>query len=380
MKDVAPSFIREILKAASAPDVLSLAGGLPRADLFPATAFAAACDTVLSRDGSRALQYSITQGEGELRAWIAERLSTVHEIASEPEQILITTGSQQALDLCAKLFSDGGIAMEEPGYLGASLAFRAAGVEPRAIDARPDGPDAAEIRAAARSGATAVYLMSRYQNPRGGSYSSKAIDAIADAIEENGVIAIEDDPYGELGFSDGASRPIASRIPERTIYCGSFSKSVAPALRIGFVRAAPRIVTALERLKQASDLHTSTFLQLALAELLIGGEFQLEHHLRRIRTAYRDQCDALTAAIGRRIPDARVPQSVDGGMFLWLELSESTTALFERAIARGVAFVPGAHFYLRPDPPDTGMRLNFSCLTGDEIERAVDRLAASIGA
>lgn len=377
MRTVRPSFIREILSAASSPEVLSLAGGLPRADLFPVEPFRRACDTVLAAGGAAALQYSVTSGESELREWIAGRLSSVQGVPTSVDEVLVTTGSQQALDLCGKLFADSGVALENPGYLGATQAFRANGTPIVSIPVGPDGPQPASLRAAASDGVEAYYGMTRFQNPRGGSYEAAAVHRIASEIEETGLYLIEDDPYGELRFDDSEECGlVASHVPDRVIYCGSFSKSVAPSLRIGFIRASKPIIQELERLKQSTDLHTSRFLQLALVKLLTAGEFDLESHLSTVRGAYIEQRDALLGAIHRHLDGARVYDKPRGGMFLWIDLDESTSQLFSSAIKQGVAFVPGEHFYLQEDAPTTGMRLNFSNLEPEKLVRAVRRIAA----
>lgn len=377
MRSVSPSFVREILSAASAPGVLSLAGGLPPDRFFAADALAAACDQVLSRQGARALQYTVTGGEPELKAWIAERLAAEHGIPARPEELLITTGSQQALDLTGKLFAPEGIAMESPGYLGALLAFRAAGLEPRSIDARqPLGP---QLSAAKKDGVEAYYAMSRFQNPRGSSLSRAAREELAALLQQHDLFMIEDDPYGELGFDlEGREAPgtIASLAPDNVIYCGSFSKSIAPSLRMGFVRAPEPIIVQLGRFKQAADLHTSGFLQLVLVELLTRTRFDLRTHLATVRAAYASQRDALVTALQTHLPDAEVSEMPAGGMFLWATLPESTSDLFERAIEERVAFVPGRHFYLEQEPPDDQMRLNYSNLTLDQMDVAIRRLAA----
>lgn len=377
MIQVEASFIREILQVASSPEVVSLAGGLPRDDLFPVEAFAAACDAVLATRGSRALQYATSAGFDPLREWIAHRMSVVHGVATSRDEILVTTGSQQALDLCAKLFSDGAVAMENPGYLGAILAFRANGVDPIPITVGLDGPDIDDIARAAQMGARLLYGMSRHQNPRGTSYGPEAGNTLVEHLEKRELFMIEDDPYGEIDFGESADRAplLVERSPQRILYCGSFSKSVAPSIRIGFVRGPADIIRRLERLKQAADLHTSGFLQMALHHMLTEQTFVFDDHLSEIRRTYRSQRDALLAAVADHLPEATVSHIPTGGMFLWLALDVSTSQLFDRAIAQHVAFVPGRYFYLDSTPPDTEMRLNFSNTEPNDLRVAVERIA-----
>lgn len=366
MHRVAPSFIREILAAASAPEVLSLAGGLPRADLFPLEALHGALDAALSRHGSRALQYAPTPGDPELRAWIAKRLGTAHGIPTHPDEIMITTGSQQGLDLVGKLFRDDGVAMEDPGYLGAILAFQALGIRPIPL---------ADPQQLSTTGAGLFYGMSRYQNPRGADYGHELAAALAEALTRHDRWMVEDDPYADLFLGDGDPPPtVASLNPGRVIYLGSFSKSVVPGLRLGYIRAPREILRLLEPLKQAADLHSSPILQLGLLELLTGGAFDLEHHLRSIRHAYRAQRDALEQALARWLPDLRIAQRPSGGMFLWARGAVPTDSCIPAALKAGVAFVPGRYFYLA-EPDECSLRLNFSSLEPPELETAARRLA-----
>ena len=376
MYEVERSFIREILSVASSPDILSLAGGLPRSDLFPTDEIRSAADRVFSRHGASILQYAGTSGDADLRCWIAEHLSSKHRVPTKMEDVMITSGSQQGLDLCAKLFSDGPVAFEDPGYLGARLAFQASRTPLIPVPTNAGGQDVPALQGAFGADAAVYYGMSRYQNPTGRSYNSAMADEIAELLNASDRWMVEDDPYGEIGFSDIEPPLIARRIPDRVIYLGSFSKSVAPSLRLGFIRADRSLLERLEPLKQATDLHTSTFTQGILRELLTHGEFSFEDHIARICEAYQIQRDILIQEIQRRLPQFRIPWVAEGGMFLWVTLPEPTDEFFDRAIKRGVAFVPGRHFYLgRPDA--CTMRLNFSNVSEDQIPDAVERLATA---
>lgn len=382
MHTVQPSFIREILKAASSPGILSMAGGLPREALFPADAFLAAVERVMREHGASALQYAATPGDLRLREWIADHLLREHGIPSVVEDLIITTGSQQGIDICGKLFSDGPVVMEEPGYLGAILAMQANRVPITPISTTPEGPDLPLLEEALASGARLFYGMSRFQNPRGASYSTEAAVKVAELLNRYDAWMVEDDPYGDLSFDETAaestaappSPPVASIAPERVIYLGSFSKTIAPSLRLGFLRAPRELIRMVEPLKQAADLHSSGVLQQALSSLLTGGNFSYEDHIGRVRNAYRSGRDTLLEALSKKMPGARVPIIPQGGMFLWAKTGESTDLLFRRALKAGVAFVPGGHFYLS-QPDDRTMRLNFTNLSPREIFDAIDRLA-----
>ena len=376
MYEVERSFIREILSVASSPEILSLAGGLPRPDLFPVDDIRSAADRVFSRHGASILQYAETSGDVDLRCWIAEHLSSEHGIPTTTDEVMITSGSQQGLDLCAKLFSDRPVAFEDPGYLGARLAFQASRTSLIPIPQNADGPDVPALEDAFGADAAVYYGMSRHQNPTGRSYTSAAADEIAELLNESDRWMIEDDPYGEIGFGDIEPSLIARRVPDRMIYLGSFSKSVAPSLRLGFIRANRSVLERLEPLKQATDLHTSTFTQGILRELLTHGKFSFADHIARICQAYRVQRDILIQEIQRHLPESQIPWIAEGGMFLWVTLPVPTDELFGPAIKRGVAFVPGRHFYLgRPDA--STMRLNFSNASQDQIPDAVARLATA---
>jgi 2-aminoadipate transaminase len=376
MHQIEPSFIRTILAAATAPGVLSLAGGIPDRTLFPVEAIAQATAQVLERDGSRALQYAGTAGDGELRAWIASRMTSIHGVPTTPEEIMVTNGSQQGLDIAAKLFADGKVAMEEPGYLGARLAFEALRMPIDPISTNADGPDLDALGRAAQGGTRLFYGMSRYRNPTGECYTAHAATRVADLLHRYDVVMLEDDPYGELTYLS-APPLVAQRAPDRAIYLGSFSKSIAPGLRIGFIRAHRDLLAALEPFKQAADLQSSTFSQAVLRVLLTDGEFDFDCHLSRVRSDYHGRLKALTTALYAEIPGVRIPHIPSGGMFVWARIPTSSDDLFPRAIANGVAFVPGGRFYA--SAPDTAtMRLNFTNLTPDKLVLAVGRIAAAM--
>ncbi len=377
MYQIEPSFIRSILAAATAPGVLSLAGGLPDKRHFPVDAIMSATENALRRDGTSILQYAGTSGDPALRAWIADRLSRMHGVPTSPEQVLITTGSQQGLDLAAKLFSDSAVAIEEPGYLGARLAFQALRVEMIPIRLVETGADVDALDSAFVAGAQLFYGMSRFQNPSGSSYVEETADRIADLLNGSQRYMVEDDPYGELHYEEASSSLIAARASERVIYLGSFSKSIAPGLRIGYIRAERVILDALEPFKQATDLHSSTFTQVVLRELLTNSAFDFDEHLAKIRTAYRRQLSSLVDRLPQRIAGARIPSVPNGGMFVWAHLPVSSAKLFPLAIKNGVAYVPGEHFFLDAHP-ETALRINFTNLAPEDIDRAIGRLADSI--
>lgn len=377
MKKLEHSFIREILKVASDPGVISFAGGLPKGELFPVGELQAAFSRVLTEEGAAALQYNRTEGYEPLRRWICDRLACESGLRATPEQVLITTGSQQALDLLGKLFlsPSASVAMEEPGYLGAKQVFRMQGATIHPVSLSPDGMNPERLERVLEEHAPAlVYGMSSFQNPTGGSYTAAGADSVAGLLRDSPALFVEDDPYGELHFTGASSNlKIYSRLEGNAFYLGSFSKVVAPSFRLGYLLGPGEAITQLVRAKQASDLHSSHLLQMVLYRFVSSPAF--EEHLERIRATYASQRDAMVAALRRHLPPEIGIRSPEGGMFLWVELPEEISAdsLFERAIRRGVAFVPGRHFYEAGGT--NALRLNFSNVSVEQIEEGIGRLA-----
>lgn len=367
-----PSAIREILKLTERPGVLSLAGGLPAADGFPVEALREASARVLRDTPREALQYAASEGFGPLRDWVAAHLRT-QGLRVEASQVLITTGSQQGLDLVGKLLLDAGsrVAVETPTYLGALQAFVPYEPEVVALACDDEGPAPDALRAAA--GARFAYLLPNFQNPTGRLLSAARRDALADAAERAGVPLVEDNPYGELWFDAAPPAPLAARWPAGTVYLGSFSKVLAPGLRLGYVVAPEPLFAKLLQAKQAADLHTPGFNQRIVHAVLETG--LLERHLPALRARYAAQRHAMAAALARHLPAGTEWQPPQGGMFFWLRLPEGldATALLPRAVAAGVAYVPGAPFYAGA-PDVRTLRLSFVTLAPDELERAVAAL------
>jgi 2-aminoadipate transaminase len=376
-----PSAIREILKLTERPGIISLAGGLPSAETFPIEAMREASARVLRETPREALQYAASEGFAPLREWVAAEMAR-HGLSVDAAQVLITTGSQQGLDLVGKVLIDAGsrVAVESPTYLGALQAF--VPYEPEfvtvACDAEGPLPDAF---AAAAQGARFLYALPNFQNPSGRSIDAARRAAIARAAEAIGVPIVEDNPYGELWFDVPPVAPIASHWREGSVYLGSFSKVLAPGLRLGYVIAPPAIFAKLVEAKQAADLHTPSFNQRIVHEVIRGGF--LDQHVPTIRARYKAQRDAMQAALVAHLPRTgplacrwRTP---GGGMFFWVELPAGidSDALLPKAIARGVAFVPGAPFFAGAAQSNT-LRLSFVTVAAEAIERGVAALAAAL--
>ena len=370
-----PSAIREILKVTERPNVISLAGGLPSPKTFPVSEFAAACAEVLATDGQAALQYAASEGYAPLRQAVADMLPW----DVNPEQVLITTGSQQGLDLIAKVLLDPGskVLVETPTYLGALQAFSP--MEPQAVSVASDSEGVlAEDLAVKAEGGRFVYLLPNFQNPTGRTMSEARRAAVSAAAQAAGLPIVEDNPYGDLWFDEAPPLPLTARNPEGCIYLGSFSKILAPGLRLGFLVAPKAIYPKLLQAKQAVDLHTPIFTQRMVSAVMKDGF--LDRHVPTIRALYKQQRDAMVTALQRDMKGLDVEFNVpQGGMFLWLRMPEGidSTALLAQAVERNVAFVPGAPFYAG-EPDTRTLRLSFVTATAEQIDRAIAALAATV--
>jgi 2-aminoadipate transaminase len=376
-----PSVIREILKVTERPGIISFAGGLPSAKTFPVAEFEAACAKVLHDDPAGALQYAASEGFGPLRDMVAAMLPW----DVNPAQILITTGSQQGLDLVAKVLVDEGskILVESPTYLGAVMAFMP--MEPNVVSVANDatGLDLADLRAKA-DGARFLYVLPNFQNPTGRSMSEASRAALSAEAARLGLPLIEDNPYGDLWFDEPPPAPLTARNPDGCIYLGSFSKVLAPGLRLGFIVAPQAVYPKLLQAKQAADLHSPGFNQRLIAEVMKDGF--LDRHVPTIRALYKTQRDAMLEALAREFPQGTPETSLTwnspaGGMFLWARLPQGMKAvdLLPFAVDHGVAFVPGAPFYAG-EGDDRSMRLSFVTPSVEEIHRGVTALAQGLKA
>ena len=370
-----PSVIREILKVTEKPGIISFAGGLPSPQTFPVEAFADACATVLKTDGRAALQYAASEGYRPLCEWVARQLPW----DVSPDQVLITTGSQQGLDLVAKVLIDEGspVLVETPTYLGALQAFTP--MEPKIVSVHSDaeGIDVDDLKRKAQ-GARFLYVLPNFQNPTGRTMSEARRQALVDAAKAAGLPIVEDNPYGDLWFDQPPPLPLTARSPEGGIYLGSFSKVLAPGLRLGYVVAPKAIMPKLLQAKQAADLHSPSFNQRMVAEVLKDGF--LDRHVPTIRALYKHQCEVMLAALSEAMAGLDVQwNSPDGGMFLWARLPAGVNAveLLPRAVDKGVAFVPGAAFYADEADP-RAMRLSFVTASEEQIRTGVKALADAI--
>jgi 2-aminoadipate transaminase len=378
MAQMRPSTIREILKVTAQPEVISFAGGLPAPELFPVAEVRAAADEVLVQHGSRALQYGQSEGYPALREWIAAEMGR-RGIKAVADDVLVTNGSQQVLDLVGKLFLNPGdvVLTENPTYLAAIQAFQTleAHFVPVPTDENGLIPEALPelIR---KHRPKFLYTIPNFQNPTGITLSAQRRQVLARLAAEHKLVIMEDDPYGKLRYR-GTEIPPIKHWDEtgQVLYASTFSKTIAPGLRLGWVVAPPEVFSRLLILKQASDLHTSSFDQLVAHTYLTRNDQTV--HLEKIRHAYGERYEVLDAALRAAMPPGFTWTKPEGGMFLWITGPEKLDALelLQRAIAKKVAFVPGRDFF----PTDGGrnfLRLNYSNSTPERIREGVSRLAA----
>jgi len=378
MQDLRASDIREILKVTQEPDIISFAGGLPAAELLPAVELADLARDLLFDDGVRALQYAPTEGLNVLRELIADRLQRLWGMRRSADEVLIVSGSQQALDLTGKVFLDEGdvVLCESPTYLGAIGAFRAyrptfvevatddEGMVPAELEARLNSVDRVKL----------IYVVPDFQNPSGRRWSIERRRKLAELAGRFNVPVIEDAPYAELCFEGEPMPPVASLGDECTVvYLGTCSKILSPGMRLGWVVADSDLLRRYVLVKQGTDLHTSSLVQLLATRFML--EHDLEAHIARIRDVYRGRRDAMLVALEKHFPKDVSFTRPAGGLFLWVELPQGLDSrmLLEHALEERVAFVPGESFFPCGGHENT-LRLNFSAMPEDRITEGIHRL------
>ncbi len=376
IKATPPSFVRGILKAASDPDVISFAGGLPNPISFPQEKLLESMERIVRSYGSAVFQYSITAGLPELRQYIAKRYNRIFGLSLTMDNIIITTGSQQALDLIGKvLLNKGdGIIVEKPTYLAAIQAFSMQQPVFYPVELTEEGMNAEKLAEALQNPVKFIYAIPDFQNPTGLTYSAGNRERIYEILKGRDVILIEDDPYGELRF-EGERLPYigAGKLPG-SILLGTFSKTVTPGMRTGFIISENKeLLKYISIAKEASDLHTNIFSQYLLWDYLENND--LDGHIAEIKALYKKQAHAMMDAMERYFPPAVKYTRPHGGMFLWVTLPEGISAmsLFPKALEKKVAFVPGDPFYIGVKNVNT-MRLNFTNADCETIEEGIRRL------
>ena len=374
--DVPRSFIREILKVTIDPTIISFAGGLPNRKLFPVEELKKASNIVFDTMGRNVMQYSESEGFLGLREMIAKRYHDKKGLDIPVEDILITNGSQQGLDLMGKILINDGddVIIEEPAYLGAIQALSLFKPRFNPIVLTEDGLDVRKLKSVmyARK-PKLIYSVPNFQNPAGVSYTEKNRREMAEIITGTTTLLIEDDPYGDLRYSGAGKLSFKTLLPKNTILLGSFSKTVVPGFRMGWIVAPHDIMEKLMVAKQAADLHTTHFTQCILYQYIKDNDF--ETHIAKIKDCYGNQLKVMVADIQRYFPDSVKHTTPEGGMFLWVTLPKnaSSRALLDLAIKDKVIFVPGDPFYVNRKETNT-LRLNFSCTDEETIHIGIKAL------
>src|SRR5438105_6350117 len=389
-KGIKSSAIRELLKITQRPEVISFAGGLPAPEVFPLQRFEEACQRVLETNGASALQYGQTEGYEPLRQMLAHNMAR-YGIRAKVENVLITSGSQQALDLIGKLLINSGdrVLVEAPTYLGALQAFDVYGAEYVSVPIDEDGLRTDLLEASLRSGPKFMYILPNFQNPGGTTLSEGRRHELVLLADRFGIPSIEVDPYGQLRY-EGEHLPPLVVLDRKNlrrdngysignvIYLSTFSKTLAPGLRLGWIIAPPEVIAKLVQLKQGADLHTSTFVQMVAYE--VARDNFLDEHVKLIRRVYGERRDVMLAALQQFFPPELTWTHPKGGLFLWVTLPEGMNSqkLFEVALKENVAFVPGDSFYANGQEGLRHLRLNFSNAEPEQIREGIRRLSIAV--
>ena len=405
-KGITSSQIRELLKFTQKPGMISFGGGLPAPDVFPVERFKEECNKVLTEHAASALQYGETEGYRPLRELLADNMAR-YGIKVKPENVLVTSGSQQALDLIGKLFINRGdrVLVEAPTYLGALQAFNVYGAEYESVPIDDNGLRTELLEQPLRSGPKFMYVLPNFQNPAGTTLSEERRHELVLLADRYGIPIIEDDPYGQLRY-EGEHLPSLVVLDRENlrrdngysignvIYLSTFSKTLAPGLRLGWIVAPPEVISKLTQLKQGTDLHTSTFTQFVAYEVARDGF--LDKHVKLIRKIYSERRDVMLQALKEFFPSTVSWTHPKGGLFLWVTLPEGLDmqGIFKSALEQNVAFVPGDSFYANVSQNNVGrnhdgcnkdgqegsrhMRLNFSNAAPDEIREGIRRLSMAL--
>lgn len=378
MDNLKASEIRELLALTADPSIISFAGGLPAAELFPIDKWIEASNKVMKNNGAAALQYGPTDGYARLREHCVTRMKKVGCKDVKPEDIQILSGSQQGLDFVPRIFIDPGdyIVVESPTYLGALNAFKA--YEPRFLQVALDEDgmilEDLEKQLKSHDNVKFIYVISDFQNPSGKTWTLERRKGLIELANKYDVMVLEDNPYGELRFEGEIQPSLRSLDTEnRVIFMGTFSKIFSPGIRVGWFNAAPEVLEKFNMVKQGADLQTSTTTQMILSQFLDDND--LEAHIDKIIEVYGKRKNVMVDAMEKYFPEKVTYTNPEGGLFLWVTLPEGLNArdIAVKAIEKKVAFVPGGAFY--PDSPEENhFRLNYSCMPEDKIEEGIKRL------
>ncbi len=384
LSNIRASEIRELLKLTERPEVISFAGGLPASELFPIQEIKEVNDYVLDCCGEQALQYTTTEGFQPLRRWIAERMNSRLGRSFDEDNIMITHGSQQALDLTGKVFLEEGdvVLCESPTYLAAISAFRAYGCRFAEVETDEDGMVISRLEKALEENPEAklIYIVPDFQNPTGRTWSLARRRQLAELSAKYNVVVIEDNPYGELRYEGDFLPSVKSFDKEGNVLCtGTFSKIFCPGYRIGWIAGEKEVIRKYVLVKQGVDLQCNTVAQMVISSFL--EKYDIDAHIDKIREVYHRRRDAAVDSIERFFPDNIKYTKPEGGLFLWVELDEkmNTTKLLEKCLEQDVAFVPGDSFYPNSGKSNT-MRINFSNTQEEKIVEGIRRIGNAIRA
>ena len=381
IKRTPSSFIRNILKVTQNAEIISFAGGLPNPISFPQEELKRSMNRITEQFGSKIYQYSTTNGLDSLREFIVQRYKKLWNMDIDIDNVIITTGSQQALDLIGKVFINEGdkVMVEKPSYLGLLQAFCTYQAEFVQTKLNEDGLDIEDLKNTLKTHKPKLaYLIPNFQNPTGLTYSAENRQKVFDAIKDEDMLLIQDDPYGELRFEDTPRIPyIGLNQTEKNIYLGSFSKIVTPGMRLGYIIASKEIIKMIETAKQAADLHSNIFGQYLISDYLWNND--LDKHIEKIKALYKSQATAMVDAMKNYFPENVKFTIPKGGMFTWVTLEEGKDVLklFDKAIAQKVAFVPGHPFYVNPQNVNT-LRLNYTNADAQTIDIGIKRLSEAL--
>jgi len=380
------SAIRELLKLTQKPDIISFAGGLPAPDFFPIREVEEACRYIVREDGAEALQYSATEGYLPLKQYLSDSMHR-YGVPSIPENVLLTNGSQQALDLIGKILLDPGdyVLTGRPTYLGAIQAWNAYQARYHTVRLDEEGMVVDEVehayeKAIADSGRPPkfIYVLPNFHNPAGTTLTQERRERLAEVATKLNLPVVEDDPYGQLRYEGEDVPPICTYIPERTIYLGTFSKTLAPGLRLGWIVCPEVLMTRFVQAKQGADLHTGTLVQYLANDICQRGI--LKQHVKKLREVYKERRDTMLDALSELWPNECTWTHPEGGLFLWAQVPEliDTMDFLEEAVKEKVAYVPGVNFYPNEDGGFSAMRLNFSYCAPTTIVEGIRRLGLAL--
>lgn len=374
------SVIRELLKLTMQPDMISFAGGLPAPELFPVREFKEACNYILEHHGPQALQYGPTEGYPPLKEFLAESMQK-YSVPAVPGNILMTNGSQQALDLVGRLFINNGdkILTDAPTYLGAIQAWRAYKPQFITVPLDDDGMDPERVEKTLQQHRIKfMYVLPNFHNPAGTTISYERRRRLVELAARYGAFIVEDDPYGELRFEGEDIAPLMSMHKENVIYLSTFSKTLSPGIRLGWIVAPERVIAPLVQAKQGADLQTGTFIQYVAHDIV--GRGIIKRHVKRIRSVYKERRDVMLAAMEEYFPPGVTWTRPQGGLFLWVRMPEHVDSeeLLKVAVEEKVAFVPGVAFYPDSKEGHNCMRLNFSYAKPEMSREGIRRLGQAM--